>query len=491
MSLLGGPRIRRRAVIGAAVGLALASLGGLWTGLPWAQTGTPTPATTPRATARPSRTPTPSPTANRSRQTPTSLSRTSKRIDELSPSSANPYLRQKAPLTPTPGQGGAPPASAPNVVRRPQQTPKPVSGRAPSGGRGKSGLALAQVPSSNVLYLEPMEKSLRVGEEFNATIVYVNNRRESVDSARIVLQYDPRALMPLGAVKDPIDEYLASPEAFRAFVYGDEGLIVIEESFGLPTPMSRMELARIRWKAMAPTTLTSVSFVTNGERSTGVYAGSKLALGDPALDTAGVVGADYQVLAAENAGSGAAAPLTEDMTADAYRRAYGYGEEAAIALRLCAPTSPIKLGQRFFVDVIMENPGAARLDVLNLVIHFDPAILQVEDYDEGNWIAAGLNIFDGAYHDRYPFDMHIRNQAYNSLGEIHYMMGTSRPETVFPTGKLASILFAAVAPASPAEIRFHVAQDSTENGTVASFLGRSVLPPGASALANATVEILP
>ena len=52
----------------------------------------------------------------------------------------------------------------------------------------------------------------------------------------------------------------------------------------------------------------------------------------------------------------------------------------------------------------------------------------------------GVNIWDGAYHRRFPFDIHVTNRADNRTGVISYHMGFSE-EFPLPQGVVATIRF--------------------------------------------------
>jgi hypothetical protein len=64
----------------------------------------------------------------------------------------------------------------------------------------------------------------------------------------------------------------------------------------------------------------------------------------------------------------------------------------------------------------------------------------VVDTHEGNWIEQGVNIWDGGYHELFPFDLHVANTADNAAGHIEYRMGYTQ-ETILAPGTLATIRF--------------------------------------------------
>ncbi len=231
-------------------------------------------------------------------------------------------------------------------------------------------------------------------------------------------------------------------------------------------------------------------FVNTKEFPTEALVGEHPALGSAALEVSGLVGGSYQISKGDSEDAESDDSLTDNTDPNSYTWALGEPNKGkAISLNLHAPSAPLKVGDKFFVDVHLENPMGVRFDGLNIVIDFDTNALRVEDCDHGNWIEIGANILDGPYHKEFPFDVHYRNEAFNELGQIHYMVATSKLGYRYPTGKLASILFTAVAPTPKAEIKFHIAADPIDNGVMATVLGQTVLAEDNKGLQDTLVRI--
>ncbi|OPZ16792.1 MAG: Cohesin domain protein [candidate division BRC1 bacterium ADurb.BinA364] len=422
-----------------------------------------------------------------------SLSRRS-RGSEPDPRDVDPFsfFRSETPgasVQPSP-PAGARAAEAPSVTTKKEAAPAALSRSAAGKASAAKGMSLQNLPRMQTLYIRPGSAAFAVGETFTTSIMLANPGMKAFDTYRLILRYDPRVMAPIGVVKGTAGARGEQSEDFYARDLRSEGLLAIEcQNTTLPTA-SLAELARLQWQAVGPSAMASLEFASNGGQASGVFRDGQSILGEPMLDTDGLVGASFQIAALPPDPMAADAPLTEDLEIGNYARAFGAGTNAKVGLRLIGPTAAVKPGDPFFVDVALENPLGARLDALTLIIEFDPDALQVIDYDENNWISLGLNIHDGAYRERYPFEFHIRNQAYNSLGEIHYMVGSLRPDAVYPSGKLASILFVARRTSGQTEVRFRESKESIDLGVEAAYLGQSVLAEQ-NGLFGATIRIAP
>ena len=93
---------------------------------------------------------------------------------------------------------------------------------------------------------------------------------------------------------------------------------------------------------------------------------------------------------------------------------------ASMSLRLEPSKTALRADEEFFVDVVLDNPQQHPLDRFKALIQFDSAYLEVIDYDRGNWIRQGTNIYDGFAHDDFKFHFHRANIADNKHGLIVY-----------------------------------------------------------------------
>jgi hypothetical protein len=411
------------------------------------------------------------------------------RARDLTVTNTSPFGPGTAPaLGPITGaSASAAPASQGRSIRKPVTLSR---GGGASGGGGT--LNMQSLIRFNTLLLDPTDETFEAGEEFVTTLVLSNPKKEPVDRIRAALQYNASFVKPLGVAGIPAEAFLAAPGDMKALDHPERAILSIDAKLTALPALIWVEIVQIKWVALAPTLETAIDFINTEAFPTQALSGDSPALGNSALEISGLIGGAYQIVPSEFEESESAEQLTDNTDPNSYIWAMGQPNKGkAVSLKLRAPSAPLKAGDKFFVDVLLDNPMGARFDGLNIVIDFDPALLRVDDCDQGNWIEIGTNIFDGAYHADFPFDVHYRNQAFNDLGQIHYMVATSKLGHPFPTGKMASILFTALAPASKAEIRFHQATDPIDNGVMATFLGQTVLAEGGDGLKGAFVKILP
>ena len=126
------------------------------------------------------------------------------------------------------------------------------------------------------------------------------------------------------------------------------------------------------------------------------------------------------------------------------------------------------------VSVRLANPDSQFLDSARIRIWFDPTVLEVVDWDKGNWIKRGVNVQDAFAREQYPFAFHRANEADNLWGVIDYEMGMA-DRFVPPDGDLFKIKFRALEPSGANAIWF-VPTETAEGPATALFSeGRNVL----------------
>jgi hypothetical protein len=165
-----------------------------------------------------------------------------------------------------------------------------------------------------------------------------------------------------------------------------------------------------------------------------------------------------------------------------------------VRIALDSNTPRVAVGEEFDVDVKFSNPDRVILDQVSLFIKFDPKKLEVVDRDRGNWIRRETNIWDGLFHAAYPFDLHMKNEASNTRGEIEYKMGLL-DKKVLPSGTMARVRFRAKETAMLSDIRLVFRDDTTADlpSTDVTYLGNSLLPhldKESRLLASTAVSIL-
>ncbi len=425
--------------------------------------------------------------------------RSSRRTSTPNPS--DPFAQFRVPSRGTPAPAGSQP-TAPNVTKKAPAKPsttnvrrtlppgqaRPGATPAVPGAAGAPGApgTTPDIVRSNSMFLDPGEGIFTVGKTFETAIVYESVKRSEADRMAAVVQYDPSLVMPVGVVKQNVEKYLADEQAFHANVHADEGIVTIEAQLKEAPPSGPLAWAKIRWQALSPSPRTQINLIQTRDLATGVFLKDHNLVGDPATRLSGLIGGEYEITAPDLS-SGAEAAL-DDVNVG-YRSRFSTEKSGQIGLRIVAPAAAIQVGDTFFADVMLDNPEAAQFDMLDLVITYDPVVLQVVDCDKGNWIQKGLNIFDGTYHKKFPFDVHLENAAYNSLGQIRYTMGITRPDYVFPSGKMASILFKAIAPDSSSAINFAVQEEEDKPTTRVELMGRAMVEE--ADLQGTSVKVIP
>jgi hypothetical protein len=313
------------------------------------------------------------------------------------------------------------------------------------------------------------------------------------------LHYNPQIISPVGIDDSSVSASLDGPSHAR--VDQRQGIISYEADFTQPRTDSLLIVAKIKWKALQPAESTPIKFVNNENYTSGVFGKDAENLlhdrGDAASDVSDQTGlldatvavdpTDASIQRVEEGGNAfSAVALASNISAGT--------ADGGIQISLSPRRANVSPGESFLVDVNYSNPRRADIDTVSLRIHFDPSVLQVEDYDNGNWITRGINIFDGDYHENLPFDFHRKNDAYNGTGLITYEMGLSTRTVLPQQGTIATIRFKAIAPSNATPIDFDMSESPSEadNTTAISFLGFNLIgTPGQrqQAVHNATVSV--
>jgi hypothetical protein len=99
-------------------------------------------------------------------------------------------------------------------------------------------------------------------------------------------------------------------------------------------------------------------------------------------------------------------------------------------------------------------------------------MLEVVDADEDNFIIIGVNALDGPFHEKFPFDRHRINKAFNGLGEVRYGVGNHDPKGMPMAGTFARIRFRPKA-TGVADLAFSTAEGAFP--TRVTYLGEDIL----------------
>lgn len=134
--------------------------------------------------------------------------------------------------------------------------------------------------------------------------------------------------------------------------------------------------------------------------------------------------------------------------------------QAGVSISLSPNVSNVAPAGVFTVDVNLNNPSLDSVYGIGIWLKYDAALLNVLDYDSGNWVTAGTNILDGPYHTSFNFPGESyapnKNDA-NTDGAIWWMVSESDSqwtERQTPSGTFATIKFQAEGPLGTANLWF-------------------------------------
>lgn len=407
---------------------------------------------------------------------------------------------------------------------RAQTTPTPAGGKATQTVKGKpaapakgaasssGGTARATTnvefkmkadPSTNLLLIETDQRTptMNINVVEGGTVVtktvFRNARHSEFRSVDVSIKYDPELLQPVGLDDTTIDPLLATPALAK--VENRRGIIAYHAEFKEPQTADTLVLFKVKWKALEPASHTSIALMNTPDYPSRVMKGevNVLVQRDDNADlevseNTGLLNADIAILPSRETAE--AMEDNEELSGVSLAHSISQGSaEGGITLALRPRKGNVGVGEDFLVDIVFNNPRRADIDLIKLKIRFDPKVLQVVDYDTDNWITRGVNIFDGAYHEELPFDHHMRNEAYNTSGQIQYKMGFGEKVRVPSSGVVATIRFEAIAPTAGTDVAFQLEEeDERDAETAFTFLGFNLIgTPGnrLSAITNAQVAV--
>lgn len=381
--------------------------------------------------------------------------------------------RQYGRRTPTPTPVGQRPSTRvtrnaqPRTIRR-ASTRRGVSARrpAPSAYRLERFQLKADLDAA-VLYFQPMDVVAKVGEEFTTALRLSNPKNRGFTRMFLALEYNPEVLLPLEVNDLALQAHMQTPA--RAYVYESRGLLTYEAQFTHELALHGQNLLTVKWRALAPARYSAIRFSSFDARDTTLARGAEDILGEPGILGDGTIGATVRVVH----------PSPEDeseiLTGTTIAEFMGPVTIGGVKLALRSRTKKVRVGEEFLVDIDFENAKHTMVDNIHVIVRFDPRVLEVVDYDEENWIARGINIYDGPYHEKFPFDRHIKNIASNARGEIEYHMGISESQLLADSGTLATIVFRAIRPAANTAISFFTPPRLHAPGTRITCMGTNVL----------------
>ncbi len=323
-----------------------------------------------------------------------------------------------------------------------------------------------------ILSVEPLDIQVKKDDEFYTKILYTDHKKGAIDQLKITLKYDKRFLSPQKVYDFPLHDAFEGAPNF--FIEAGRGRIVYGGKFQSPTLVkSKTAILVIKWKALEETSFTTIDFRLDDE-ATYITSRGEDYLGTNYNPKDGVISSGItirpsktQIAAVDFSPIRHSSPLSTSGSISS--------ESGLVGLEFEISQQPSAKDKTVVVDVNLLNPYGSMLDDVSLYLRFDQAALEVIDWDKGNWIRRGVNIYDGFAHETYPFNFHKMNMVYNDTGEIKYWMGLGDSMDL-PTGTIARIKFKIKDTYEfPAVIRFAFSEDDSQPTTDVCHFGGSVL----------------
>lgn len=314
------------------------------------------------------------------------------------------------------------------------------------------------------LFIDPLEARPEVGKRFASTVRIENHSAKEFDEFGFVLHYNPQVLRVVDG-EEGMEGINVHDRSFRdAFPWeqADEYLNRVDQANGLVTYHAKLP------EGEALTTAGTVAAVTF-EVIKGVDSDLAFLFDDPLA--VGESGEDeplmtYVHLRGEDVLGRQSDP--EDGALNATVKFHDYlvdgeagdlpsdkGEDLLTRIVMYPTVEFLYPGQEFDYVVEIDNPNRVEFDEVTLVLGYNPRYLKPIDHDKGNYISKGVNLFDGDYHETFPFNHHRRNEVDMQRGVILYQMGALRM-ALNSSGVLGLIRFRALAPSGEQGTRLKV-----------------------------------
>ncbi|HOE97124.1 MAG TPA: hypothetical protein PLS90_13220 [Candidatus Sumerlaeota bacterium] len=348
-------------------------------------------------------------------------------------------------------QAAAGPAEGPARARGGQERsevarpPRGGGRRAAAGGGTGAPLPQLQINPhlrDDALYFTPTRAYPRVGDRFISTINFFKNDKGPVEALDLWIKYDPHLLEPTWVDLSPAG---AGAEAgLEARVWREEGRLRIAGQLPAPLVEQIEELARVHWRALGPAVQTLIEFEAPAGATTAVYSGGRNLVQPSNLGNLSRLSMAIRIGTEETPEPGLRLmrEVRETLETASLPR-----EENRVRLALVAPKTPlgepelVATGEIGLLDVVLLNPDKELIDEVRFRLRYDPNAVKLLDADEDNYITQGINIFDGDFHEEFPFDFHGRNEVDPHLGAITYHVGSQTAPLAYPSGTIARIVY--------------------------------------------------
>lgn len=320
------------------------------------------------------------------------------------------------------------------------------------------------------LYFTPGQVQLRPNDRFASTLHVFNHKANPIDRMDLWVTYDPAMLEPLWVDPAPVRDRLDGELAVT--VWRESGHIRIRGRFAEPLDRLHQSLGVLHWRALGSAGQTRVELGGPAGQSWGLFDGAENLLAESNLGNQSRVSMRVRVRdAGEEAGGfsmNVGAPeAIEDLPVDPDRRMH---------LVIVSREPFVSTGAVTTADIVLINPDREPIDTLKFRVRYDPRAVKILDADRNNYVTLGLNVFDGDFHEAFPFDFHGTNRVDPEAGVISYHVGSVNGSRVYESGTVARICYRMLRRAGTAAFWFERVDPVTgRRATDVSDQGRSRL----------------
>lgn len=355
-----------------------------------------------------------------------------------------------------------------------------------SGSRKGKGATLGEPPTlsyplgalKTCLYFSPLDVQVKPGEKFEVYLMMRNLSSDAADKVQLTLRYDTQWVTLEDVDLSPLEPYIGN-NMEKMKLRRKPGNLFFESPLEKPFGLATGAMMVLHFQAADVTGFSRLEFVYPPEGFTRLLANGENILGSADQNIPGVVPAHIIVSRKENnelksyRDSETATSTLEEQalasqmeysmfdaeTTDALKQRWlRVPEEARVEINpyllLQGPEQATLLpGDDFWLDLVLINQDMLPIESLGVKLLFDPQALEVIDEDQENWIVRGINVWDGAFHEAYPFDFHKTNKANNFRGIVEYEAARQYGAWPLPSGIFARVHFRVKKPVGETAIR--------------------------------------
>jgi hypothetical protein len=322
----------------------------------------------------------------------------------------------------------------------------------------------------DALFFSPSFVNVSPGDHFITTLIYYNKSFSTLSDVDVWIHYNPSLVKPAWIDTQKLQPYVK--DGIDARFWADRGYIHVGAKFGTAPKGIAVELADIHWRAVSAGLGSRIELAGPAGCEVAVRDGEKNLIGGKTIEDAQKVSVSVNVTPLDWDEPG----LRTVEHVDNMMAPPPLDKASRLRLAILAPQGEVATGQVATANVALINPKGLRFDDLQMRIRFDPADVEILDADEDNFISDGLNIFDGDFLDKFPFDGHLANLVEPERGVIDYHVASVMGPKVFPTGIFARIVYRMKRDSGKAAFWFEVEDpDLRVRSTDVTAYGRSLL----------------